>query len=136
MIYWYAIEQETGALSGRRVFVRVGTDEGLPDRLTVDDEGFVWSAQWYGGCVVRYDPDGTPERQIPLPVTQTSSFAFGGSDLNDLYVTSAAEPWRSAFAPRGYDWGAPNVGGSVYRLRLDVRGRLENRTSLDAPGRR
>jgi D-xylonolactonase len=129
-IYAYAVDAQTGALSGRRVFVQVPREEGLPDGLTVDREGFVWSAQWYGAQVVRYDPEGKVERRIALPVRQVSSVAFGGDDLADLYITTAGEPWPSALAPPGYDFAAPDAGGALYRVRLDVRGRLEHMASL------
>ena len=56
----------------------------------MDAEGFIWSAEWYGGCVCRYDPDGTLERRIAVPAKQTSSLAFGGPDLRDIFITSAA----------------------------------------------
>jgi sugar lactone lactonase YvrE len=125
-IYAYDVRPDSGELSNRRVFARVPGDEGLPDGLTVDDEDHVWSAQWYGAQVVRYDPDGKVERRIPMPVTQVSSVAFGGEDLTDLYITSAADPWPSRLAPPGYDFAAPNVGGSLYRLRGEIRGKLEH----------
>jgi D-xylonolactonase len=125
-IFAYDVDPATGGLSRKRLFVRVPAAEGVPDGLTVDREGHVWSAQWYGGCVVRYDPDGTVERRIALPVKQVSSLAFGGDDYADLYVTSAANAWTSPYAPPGYDFHAPNTGGALYRIRTDCRGRPEH----------
>ena len=130
VIYAYDADPATGDLSRRRVFVQVPRDEGLPDGLTVDREGFVWCAQWYGGQVVRYDPDGKVERRIAMPVRQVSSVIFGGDDLTDLYITTAADPWPSPLAPPGYDFSATNVGGSLYRLRTDIQGRPDHRAAL------
>jgi sugar lactone lactonase YvrE len=132
-IHAYDVDAATGALSGRRVFVRVSSDEGVPDGLTVDREGFVWSAQWYGGSVARYDPDGRIERRIALPVRQVSSVAFGGADFTDLYVTTAANSWTSSYAPAGYDFRAPNIGGALYRIRTDIQGRSEHVARLTPP---
>jgi D-xylonolactonase len=120
------VDPRTGDLQGRKVFVKVPSDEGIPDGLTVDREGFVWSAQWYGSQVVRYAPDGSVERRIRLPVPQVSSVAFGGQDLADLYITTAADPWPSRLAPPGFDPGAPEMGGSLYRLQPGVRGKPEH----------
>ncbi len=125
-IYAYRVEIRTGSLSRKRVFVEVPPDEGIPDGLTVDADGFVWCAQWYGAQVVRYDPDGRPERRISMPVRQVSSVAFGGPDLSDLYITGAAESWRSQLAPPGYDFNAANLGGSLYRVHLNTQGRREH----------
>lgn len=132
-IYAYDVDAESGDLTNKRVFVQVPRDEGIPDGLTVDAEGFVWSAQWYGSQVVRYDPDGKVERRLAMPVTQVSSVAFGGPDLNDLYITTAGDSWPSPLAPPGYDFNAANTGGSLYRVRLDVKGRLEHRARLSFP---
>jgi D-xylonolactonase len=130
VIYAYDVDAPTGSLSHRRVFVRIPGDEGLPDGLTVDRDGFVWCAQWYGAQVVRYDPDGRVERRIPMPVRQVSSVTFGGPELTDLYITTAADPWPSSLAPPGYDPKAPNQGGSLYRFRVDVQGRPDFRAAL------
>jgi len=129
-IYAYDVAEETGALSNRRVFVRVPDTEGIPDGLTVDADGCVWSAQWYGSQIVRYDPDGAVERRVRLPITQVSSVAFGGENWNDLYITTAGESWPSHLAPPGYDFQTLNVGGALYRLRLDVQGRPEYRAGF------
>jgi len=124
-IYAYRVDVQTGGLSGKRLFAEVPPDEGIPDGLTVDAEGFVWCAQWYGAQVVRYDPDGKPERRIAMPVRQVSSVAFGGPELSDLYITSAADSWPSPLAPRDYDFKASNMGGSLYRVRVETQGRKE-----------
>jgi sugar lactone lactonase YvrE len=129
-LYAYDVEPATGDLSNRSTFVRVPAEEGIPDGLTVDSEGFVWSAQWYGAQIVRYDPDGQVERRIPMPVTQVSSVGFGGDDLMDLYITTAGESWPSPLAPKGYDFNATNSGGSLYRVRLDVPGKPEHLADL------
>ena len=128
-IYAYDVNADTGDLAKRRAFVQVPPDEGIPDGLTVDADGYVWSAQWYGGQVVRYDPEGTVERRIPMPARQVSSVAFGGPDLTDLYMTSAGRYWPSDLIPPGFDTEA-FMGGSLYRIRLDVRGNPEHMTAF------
>jgi D-xylonolactonase len=129
-IYAYAVDASSGALSGRRVFVQVPPGDGIPDGLTVDSEDHVWCAMWYGGQVIRYDRSGQVERRIELPVKQVSSLAFGGPALMDLYITTAGETWVSHLAPGDFRFDAPNMGGSLYRVRLDVRGKLEHRSAL------
>lgn len=130
-IHAYDVNPRTGELSRKRVFVTVPGDEGIPDGLTVDSEGFVWSAQWYGGQVVRYDPDGAVERRIELPVKQVASLAFGGHGLEDLFITTASDPWPSGYAPPGYDFASARHGGPLYRTLSDgVKGKPEHRARL------
>ena len=88
------------------------------------------SAQWYGAQIVRYDPDGKVERRIAMPVKQVSSLTFGGKDLTDLYVTSAGASWPSSLMPPGYDPEAPDIGGALYRIRLDVQGKPEHQAGF------
>ena len=128
-IYAYEYDLTTGNLQNRRVVVDVTAEEGIPDGMTVDSEGFLWVAHWYGGQVARYDPDGAVERRINLPGKQVSSVAFGGPDLTDLYITTAGEYWPSRLIPPGFDPNAP-MGGSVYKIALDVQGRAEHLASF------
>ncbi|KAA9155400.1 SMP-30/gluconolactonase/LRE family protein [Amycolatopsis acidicola] len=85
VIHRFAIDPATGEPGQRAVFARVR--EGSPDGMTVDAEGFVWSAIWGGGQVVRFAPDGTVDRVLPVPATQPTSVCLTGSHL---VVTSAA----------------------------------------------
>lgn len=122
-IYAYDVNAATGTLSNRRVLVQVSTDEGIPDGLSVDAQGFIWCAHWYGGEIVRYDPIGHVERRIEVPSKQVSSVIFGGKDLTEMYATSAANSWVGPYAPKGYDFSAPDIGGPLYRIKTDVQGK-------------
>jgi sugar lactone lactonase YvrE len=110
---------DSGTTSNRRTFVEVPADTGLPDGLTVDADGFVWSAHWAGQRVTRYDPDGTIERQIPVPVTNATSLGFGGEDMNELYITTA---W---FFMSDEERKVQPRAGDVFRIKTDVRGLVE-----------
>jgi D-xylonolactonase len=118
-------DQATGALTNRRSFAHTPTEAGMPDGMTVDAEGCVWSAQWDGGCLIRYAPDGTELRRITFPAKKVSSAIFGGPDLMDLYVTTAGGDDKAANGP-----GA----GALFRVRLDVRGVPEYRSRIQFPG--
>lgn len=105
-----------GQLSGGRTFVTSDEEQGLPDGLAVDEEGFVWVAFWGGWCVRRYSPEGTLDRVVELPVAQVSSCAFGGENLDELYITTAA-----------YQLGDKELlrqpaAGSLFRTLPGVRG--------------
>jgi L-arabinonolactonase len=78
-----------GTIGTPGVFVRVPADQGYPDGATVDAEGGLWSAQWDGSCIVRYDAEGNESARIALPVSRPTCPAFGGPLLRDLYLTSA-----------------------------------------------
>jgi sugar lactone lactonase YvrE len=89
-IYAYDYDVGAGNISNRRTFVQTLPAAGVPDGLTVDEEGCVWSALWGGWKVVRYDPEGKMEREYRLPVPNPTSCAFGGKRLDQLYITSAS----------------------------------------------
>ena len=92
-IFAYDYDVTSGAASNRRVFVQTYLSRGgAPDGATVDAEGFVWSATVFDGRIFRYTPDGRIDRVIEMPVCKITSLAFGGPNLDRLFVTSMAEP--------------------------------------------
>jgi sugar lactone lactonase YvrE len=60
----------------------------VPDGMTLDAEGHLWIAVYGAGEVRRYAPDGAHELTVTVPVPGTTSCAFGGSDLGDLFITT------------------------------------------------
>jgi sugar lactone lactonase YvrE len=133
VIYAYEWRRGDGALRNRRVFARIDRSEGIPDGLSVDAEGYVWCAHWFGGRVSRFDPDGRRERCLHFPAKQTSSIAFGGPELDEIYVTSAARSNAEALAPEGYDAASEFLGGPLYRVRAGIRGQLKFRSKIAPP---
>lgn len=67
-----------------------GFPEGIPDGLAVDADGHLWIAMFSGGAVHEFTPDGERVRSLDIPTRQTTSCAFVGPELDQLWVTSAA----------------------------------------------
>jgi sugar lactone lactonase YvrE len=124
-IYAYDYDTSGPHVKNRRVFVQVPDDEGLPDGLTVDAEGFVWSAQWYGSCIVRYDLEGKIERRIKTPAKQTSSLTFGGPELSNIFITSAGKSEAMPVMPKYYNPNSGYSGGSLYLFECGIKGKVE-----------
>jgi L-arabinonolactonase len=112
---------ELGGIRNRRLFASFENLGGLPDGSTVDSEGCLWNAVWGGGKVVRFAPDGRLDREIKLPVTNPTCVAFGGEDLNVLFVTSA---W---FGLTDSQRESEPFAGSLFAVEPGVRGRPEHR---------
>lgn len=89
VVYAFDYDRETGAISNRRPFIETPSSDSIPDGMTVDNEDHVWSARWNGGRVIRYGPDGRRVDEIEVPARKVSSVTFGGSDYEDLYLTTA-----------------------------------------------
>jgi xylono-1,5-lactonase len=86
----YAFDRDSsGALSGKRVFVRIEADGGYPDGTTVDAEGCVWIAMWGGWEVRRYSPAGELLRTVRFPCANITKIAFGGEERRTVYATTA-----------------------------------------------
>lgn len=131
-IYAWDRDAATGDISNRRVFASVDSSVGIPDGMTVDAEGFVWSAIWYGGMVVRFDPDGREERRVEVPAAQTSSAMFGGKDMDELYVTTASfgsDGTLSGMEPPGFELSTYR-GGDLYRVKVGIQGKPEFKTQF------
>jgi D-xylonolactonase len=82
-------DRASGNISNRNPFVHSQGEIGVPDGMTVDTDGCVWSARWDGNCITRYSPAGKELMRIYLPVKKVSSACFGGDDFGDLYLTTA-----------------------------------------------
>ena len=120
-IYRFDYDQDTGELSNQQVFVRLPEDLGIPDGMTVDAEGYIWSAIWNGGCMIRFAPDGTEDRRVTFPARKVSCVTFGGPDYDDMYVTTAG----------GNNKAEEGSGaGGLFHLRLGIRGMPEFRSKI------
>lgn len=120
IIYVYDFDAHNGTISNRRPFVHTPDESSVPDGLTVDSEGFVWSARWGGWRIIRYDPDGETERVIQMPVQYPTSCAFGGPNLDELYITSA----RTALSEQKRS--QQPQAGDLFRLQVGIKGQEQH----------
>jgi len=110
---------ETGNIANRRTVIENPKDFGIPDGMTIDSEGKLWVALWEGSAITRWDPtNGKLLLKIALPAKRITSASFGGEDLSELYVTSAAK-------------GEPYPNGALFRItNLGVKGVSEPQFGL------
>lgn len=121
-IYRLDYDAESGAVSNRRVLIETLDDGGVPDGMTVDREGTIWSARWDGHALYRYGAEGQLLGKVPFPVRKVSSIAFGGEDLGTAYVTTAGGQHRGEVEG--------DKAGSLFRVNLGVHGRAPFRSRI------
>lgn len=90
--------------------------QGWPDGMTIDSDGCLWMALAHGGAVLRLTPEGKVDATLGIPARFASSCAFGGPDLDTLYVTSATIG-RSAEELAAYP-----LSGALFAIRTGHRG--------------
>ncbi|MDJ0816074.1 MAG: SMP-30/gluconolactonase/LRE family protein [Desulfobacterales bacterium] len=115
-IWAYDYHVDSGEVANRRVFADFSDQPGMPDGSIVDAEGFLWNAQWNGYRVVRYRPDGSVDRIVDMPVMNPTCVAFGGKELDVLYVTTA----RYLMKPEQIE--AEPLSGGLFAVKVDVKG--------------
>lgn len=93
-------EPATGTITDREVVVDVHDEGGVPDGMTVDTEGYVWSARWNGGCLVRYNPPGDEVDRIEIPARKTSRLSIRAGSHPDYGERSDIEKWFHPFKMR------------------------------------
>ena len=100
-------------LTGRRPFAEIPAEAGGPDGLTVDEEGGVWVALYASAAVRRYTPDGVLDEVIEVAAKQVTACTFGGSSLDQLFITTSRE---------GLGGGEDPLAGSLFRAAVGVAG--------------
>nr|XP_022906695.1 regucalcin [Onthophagus taurus] len=116
-----------GTITNRKVIFDLDSHKipGVPDGMTIDTDGNLWVAVFDGGCLLHINPN-TSEliKKLTFPCKQITAAAFGGPNLDELYVTSARltvkgveqkEPAGAVFKVTGTGArGIPN-----YKVNLD-----------------
>lgn len=89
----FDFDTATSAITNERVIWDTSADTSVPDGMTIDNQDRLWIAFCHGAKVVCFDPaTKTVEQQIDFPCIETTACAFGGPDLQDLYITTGLKP--------------------------------------------
>jgi sugar lactone lactonase YvrE len=108
---------KTGEISNRRVVIRIPRGGGGPDGMTIDADGNLWVALWGSGTVGKYDPrTGELLQKVIVPAPNVSSCAFGGKNLDVLYITTA-RAWVNADKLKEFP-----LSGGLFSVKPGVRG--------------
>ncbi len=117
----YQFDTKTGTIQFQKTAITIPDHLGSPDGMCIDAEGMLWIAHWNGFGVYRWNPQlGTLIDKIEVPVPQVSSCAFGGDQLDQLFITTAREGFGPDESERYPD------SGSIYITTPGVRGVKKN----------
>lgn len=113
----YDFDVKTGQIANERIVCQTPEEMGIPDGMAIDAEGMLWVAHFYGSRVCRWNPhNGQVLETIRLPVSHVTACAFGGRDLDTLYITSAS--YRMSEEEKAKE---PHAGG-LFVCKPGVRG--------------
>lgn len=112
-------DNDSGNISNRKTLLAYpkGDNKPILDGMTIDNKGRLWVGLWQGGAVVCLDPEtGEELDRIEVPSSKITCCAFGGSDLKDLYITTASA-WESE-----EQLAEKPLSGSLFRCRPGAKG--------------
>ena len=123
VINCYDYDLSTGHIANPRQFFKCEKTDGLPDGLTMDLEGCLWSAFWQGGAIRRISSAGKVIKTIKLPAKIPTSVIFGGEGLRELFITTSS--WGRIKAETRINAQGEFLGGGIYRVVPGAGGRAE-----------
>ncbi len=117
----YDYNDANGAISNERVVVKVNSDLGYPDGMTIDSNDNLWVGMWNGNAVIQFDPKtGKVLSKVNVPAHNVTSCAFGGAHLKTLYITTSSLDMTEE------EQDTYPKAGSVFMVDLDVSGVKSN----------
>lgn len=86
----YRYDASTGDITYDGIAVTIPENCGAPDGMAIDENGNLWVAHWGGFGVYCWNPHtGELLNRIQVEAPNVASCAFGGEQLDTLYITTA-----------------------------------------------
>jgi sugar lactone lactonase YvrE len=113
----YDFDPETSTISNGRVAVKVSEEDGFPDGMAIDEEDMLWVGMWNGDAVARFNPKtGKLISKIAVPAHNVTSCAFGGENLDILYITTSSLDMNEE------EQNKYPLAGSIFKANPGVKG--------------
>ena len=116
-VWAFDYDVDTGTPHNQRVFVDMHQHLGRPDGAAIDADGCYWVCATDAGLVSRFTPEGKLDQSLAVPTAKPAMCAFGGNNLDTLFVTSL----RRA----GISEEEDPYAGRVFALQPGVKGLAE-----------
>ncbi|MGE8063074.1 glucurono-1,5-lactonase [Pseudomonas sp. NPDC089547] len=113
-VWAFDYDIDSGTPHNKRLFVDMRGYPGRPDGAAIDQDGCYWICGNDAGQIHRFTPDGRLDRSLSVPVKKPAMCAFGGANLDTLYVTS--------IRPAGTDLSDQPLAGGVFALNPGTKG--------------
>ncbi len=116
-IQCFDYDLDRARLGQRRVVAELAPGTGAPDGMTIDVQDGLWVALFGGGKVVRMDSiTGKVDYEVGVAAPNATSCAFGGADLDELFITTARVGLDEA-SRRKYP-----LAGSLFAAKVPFKG--------------
>lgn len=121
-VHQYDYDENTGEIQNKKIVISIDKDMGLPDGMAIDEDNHLWVALFGGSKVIRINPEtGEIVFEVVLPVPNITSCAFGGKNLDELYITTANYSMSKEQLEK-YP-----LSGSLFKAKVPFKGVLPNK---------
>ena len=102
----------------KKIFVKLKTDEGSPDGMTLDNKKNLWVCHFNGACISVFNKNGTKIHKINFPAKNITNCTFGGKNNKELFVSSATKSMLRK------DYKKYRYSGSFFSIKTNMSGKL------------
>ena len=113
----YDYDIKTSTITNEKIAVYVPESLGYPDGMTIDQDNLLWVGLWNGNGIAQFDPiTGKLLQKIDVPAHNVTSCAFGGDNLDILYITTSTEDMTEE-EQKKYP-----LAGSIFKVKPGAKG--------------
>ena len=102
----------------KKIFVKLKTDEGSPDGMTLDNKKNLWVCHFNGARISVFNKNGTKIHKINFPAKNITNCTFGGKNNKELFVSSATKSMLRK------DYKKYRYSGSFFSIKTNMSGKL------------
>ncbi len=110
LVTWAYDLADDGTLHNRRDFLKFAPEDGYPDGMAVDIDGCIWMAFYESWVLRRFAPDASLVEERKLPVRRGLRPAFGGENLDRLFLITGSAGYSDEM------WAREPLAGGLFEL--------------------
>ena len=108
----------------KKIFKKFSNKVGVPDGMTLDNNKNLWVAHYHGACISVFNNKGKLIHRIQFQAKNITNCTFGGTNNNQLFVTSATKGMNSV------DLRKFRYSGYLFSVKTNCKGFLQKKFIL------